>query len=275
MSGDFHPPSYWEARLRKSYTLEGVGHQRLGKHFNGWAYRARAHAFERALQLANIGRGINALDVGSGTGFYIKGWHRHGAASVAGADITSVAVEQLSLRWPSDTFARFDIGDELPDDHPVLRRGAFDAITIMEVLFHVVDEERFARALRNLASLLRPGGYLLWSDVFPHMANVRQTQGHFVSRPLEVSERVVRDAGLEIVRRLPMFTLLGYPEDTRGRLPRLAWSAMVAPAALFSPLGWPIGAALYPLDRWLTARRDEGPSTEIMICRKPTSGGDA
>ena len=33
--------------------------------------------------------------------------------------------------------------------------------------------------------------------------------------------------------------------------------------------GWGIGAALYPLDRVLTERRKEGPTTEIMICQKP------
>ena len=270
MTAEFQPQAYWEDRLRKSYSLAGVGHRRLGRHFNTWAYRARAHAFARALRLAKPVTRPDVLDVGSGTGFYIDAWHRHGAASVSGVDIASVAVTRLSQRWPADAFAQFDIGDELAAEHSFLRPNSFDAISVMDVLFHVVDGGRFACALANLTSLLRPGGFLFWSDVFPHATNVRQTRGHFVSRPLEVSERTVASAGLEVVRRLPMFTLLGFPEDTHGRLPRLAWSAMVAPAALYSPLGWGIGAALYPLDRLLTERRKEGPTTEIMICQKPT-----
>ena len=53
-----------------------------------------------------------------------------------------------------------------------------------------------------------------------------------------------------------------------ARLLRLAWTAMVAPAALGEPIGWALGAALYPLERALVRRLRESPSTELMVCRK-------
>jgi hypothetical protein len=64
-----------------------------------------------------------------------------------------------------------------------------------------------------------------------------------------------------------MFVLMNYPADTRSRLLRWAWTAMVAPAVLGEPLGWALGAALYPLERALVRVKRESPSTELMVCR--------
>jgi hypothetical protein len=43
---------------------------------------------------------------------------------------------------------------------------------------------------------------------------------------------------------------------------------MVAPAALAEPLGWLVGAVLYPVEILLTSAKAESATTEIMVCRK-------
>ncbi|HTL06445.1 MAG TPA: hypothetical protein VL241_11895, partial [Gemmatimonadales bacterium] len=88
------------------------------------------------------------------------------------------------------------------------------------------------------------------------------------SRPLAESERLVEAAGFEVVERVPMFVLMNYPADTTSRLARLAWTALVAPALVAEPLGWAVGALLYPLERGLLRVVRESPSTELMVCRK-------
>jgi hypothetical protein len=65
-----------------------------------------------------------------------------------------------------------------------------------------------------------------------------------------------------------MFVLMNYPADTTSRLARWAWTAMVAPAVLGEPLGWALGATLYPLERALVRLKRESPSTELMVCRR-------
>jgi hypothetical protein len=83
------PPSpfdnreYWEDRLRRHYSLAGVGYLRLGRRFNEWMYRVRGAVFDRMLDdlAGKAGRGArwsgaNVLDVGSGTGFYVERWLR-------------------------------------------------------------------------------------------------------------------------------------------------------------------------------------------------------
>lgn len=267
MTEPFDVRGYWEARLQRHYSLEGVGYLRLGRQFNHWMYRVRARVFARVARSLHLDwPTARVLDVGSGTGFYVDQWHRLGVPRVTGLDITDKAIEELTWRFPGDEFFREDVGRDWPSDSPLTTPG-FDAVSAMDVLFHIVDDRAYATAFVNLARALRPGGWLLWSDNFLRHGSERVM--HQASRSLAESEAAVRSAGLEIVRRVPMFVVMNYPADTRSRLLRWAWTAAVAPAALAEPLGWVVGAAMYPLELWLTSRKSEGPTTEIMVCRKP------
>lgn len=267
MTDPFRVRDYWESRLRQSYSLQGVGYQRLGTQYNKWMYRVRARVFQRVARSVGVDWSqARVLDVGSGTGFYVDQWHRLGVPKVAGVDITEVAVEQLRRKFSADEFEQLDVGKALPAHGSLLTaHPRFDAVSAMDVLFHIVDDAEYAQAFRNIASLLKPGGWFIWSDNFLRHGTERVT--HQVSRSLADSEAAVRQAGLQIVRRVPMFVLMNHPTDSRSRLARLAWTAMVAPAALAEPLGWLVGAALYPLDLALTNVRRESPTTEIMVCR--------
>lgn len=267
MTDSFDVRQYWERRLGEQYSLAGVGYLRLGRQYNAWMYRIRARVFSRLIRRLGVPvEDGEVLDIGSGTGFYVEQWRALGAARITGLDITQVAVEALGQRFPRDRFHRADIGRTLPADLP-LAPGSFTAASAMDVLFHIVEDTEYATALGNIAALLAPGGWFIWSDNFLRHGTERVT--HQASRSLADSERLVRAAGFEIVGRVPMFVLMNYPADTRSRLARFGWTAMVAPAALAEPLGWLVGAVLYPFERWLTATCRESWSTEIMICRKP------
>ncbi len=260
---------YWESRLREHYSLAGVGYLRLGRRFNEWMYRVRGEVFDRVVQAAGSRqqaagwRGSKVLDVGAGTGFYVDRWLRLGA-EVTGLDLTEVAVDELTRCFPAARFVRADIGRPL--NEVTLAPGSFDAVSAFDVLFHLVDDAAYARAFHNIAALLQPGGWFLWSDNFLRHPTERVT--HQVSRSLQESTRCLEAAGFAVVGRVPMFVLMNYPADTTSRLARWAWTAMVAPAALGEPIGWALGAVLYPLERALVRRLRESPSTELMVCRK-------
>ncbi len=270
----FNSGEYWERRLREHYTLAGVGYLRLGRRYNEWMYRVRGEVFDRVVAEIAAGkwgpgppghgwRGADVLDVGAGTGFYMERWIRFGA-QVLGMDFTPAAIEGLSIRFPGARLVQADIGGSL---EPIsVRMGSFQAVSAFDVLFHIMDDAAYARSFQNIASLLRPGGWLLWSDNFIRGGAVRAP--HQASRPLAESLRVVEAAGFEVLGRVPMFVLMNYPADSRSRLARWAWTAMVAPAMVAEPLGWLTGALLFPIERRLVRRVKESPSTELMVCRK-------
>src|SRR5829696_379446 len=225
-------------------------------------YRVRRHVFLRTLRPLVTPR-MRVLDVGSGTGFYIDRWHELGVSSVTGADLTETAVEQLRRRYPADRFVRFDVTEEGAPLEP----GSFELVSAMDVLFHVVDDQGFARAFETLFSLLAPGGHLVFSDNFVH--GPAQRARHQVSRPIEEIQAVVGAAGFEVVERRPMFVLLNAPVDSRSRLLGTTWHVLSSASARRNVLGAILGAVAYPLELGLLSRVREGPSTELMVCRRP------
>lgn len=268
--GHFDPRDYWERRLSERYSLDGVGWIGLGKRFNEWMYRVRRRVFLRTVApLAPHAARLRVLDVGSGTGFWVERWHELGVPRVTGADLTDTAVQQLRGRFPQDTFERFDVGSE---DVP-FAPGSFDAISVVDVLYHLVDDDRYERAFRNLFALLAPGGVLVFSENFLH--GPTQRAEHQVSRSLAAIEDVLRRTGFEIVLRRPVFALLNTPLDSDSTLLRRSWTLVTKVASRAELLGQLAGAALYPVELVAVGHLREGPSTELMVCRRPPTESDA
>lgn len=265
-TSDFDPGAYWEDRLTEQYTLEGVGWASLGEPLNRWMYRVRRHVFLREMRaLFASPADLKVLDIGSGTGFYVDCWHELGVPRVTGSDLTQVAVGNLRRRFPDDEFEQFDAGSH---ESPFGERR-FDAIGAFDVLFHIVDDERFLQALRNIHELLVPGGVFALSDNFVHGETMRGR--HQASRPLAEIEQALAQCGFAVERRRPVFVLLNTPVDSHSRFLHGWWKGLSIAASRSHALGGVLGAAAYPVEVAVTSRLREGPSTELMICRRPAS----
>jgi SAM-dependent methyltransferase len=267
---EFDPRAYWERRLGERFSLEGVGWIGLGPAFNGWMYRVRRRVFLRTLRPLLPGpESMRVLDIGSGTGFFIACWHELGVPALAGADITQTAVDQLRRRFPKDRFERLDLGStELP-----FEEASFDAISSIDVLYHIVDDARFRQAFANVFSLLVPGGVFVFSENFVHGPTVRGE--HQVSRSIGEVEAAVSAAGFEVLVRRPMFVLFDTPLDTSSRLLRAWWWLLSNAASRSNLLGGALGALAYPVELTLVSRLREGPSTEVVVCRRPAGSATA
>ncbi len=257
------PREYWEERLRSRFGLDGVGYAGLGRAYNEWLYRVRERVFLDTVRELAIDPGrATVLDIGSGTGFYVRLWRRLRARGVLGSDITETSVRALEQSFPETRFVRMDIGaDVVP-----LTPGSFDVVSAFDVLFHIVDDARFERALLNIAGLLRPGGLFLYSDNFLHGPAVRAA--HQVSRSLVDIERALHAAGLQPVRRRPVFVLMNSPVDSTSRLYRAGWALFERVLRRNQAFGALAGAVLFPVEILLLDLVCEGPSTEILVCRR-------
>lgn len=254
---------YWEERLRRHDGLHGVGYMGMGRRYNAWLYRVQRALFRRIVpSLERSWTGRDVLDVGAGTGFYLELWQELGAR-VTASDLTTTAVERLARVWAGVECMRLDIGTELP---PSLRTRRFDAISAFAVLFHIVDDARYARAFRNLGTLLRPGGWLLFSENCLHGA-VRRSRTQ-VSRRLDEILALAEAADLEIITRVPQFVLMNAPVDTRWPGIERGWRMGMRAVARSERAGAIAGAMLYPLELVLTRVVRDGPSTEVLVARK-------
>lgn len=259
----FDAKQYWETRLGSNPSLREVGYTLLGSRYNRWLYRLRKAVLRRQVAALKLDLAhASVLDIGSGTGFYINFWSELGAARVSGSDLTHAAVCHLHNYYPLSVVYELDIGGDLPSGVA----GPFDIVSAFDVLFHIIDDDRFNRAIRNITKLLRFDGLFFFTDLFLHHDTERSA--HYVSRSLHEVERAVAAAGLQIIDRRPVFVLMNQPLDTTSWIFRFLWRVAMYPVTKNDALGALLGAALYPLDVILTRMLAESPTTEIMVCRK-------
>ncbi len=263
----FQPTAYWEERLRANFDWKGVGFTSLGRNYNRWMYWLRRKVFLRAVHSIPLKwEAARVLDIGSGTGFYVDLWKQLGAQSVAGCDLTDFAVQRLRQTYPDEKFIQLDIGEKLTCEPP----ETYDAISAFDVLFHIVDDQRFAQAIANIHRLLSPGGWFLFSELFVHEETKRWE--HVVARSLDEVERTMTSVGFRIVSRKPAFALMNQPLDSRNRPYVFLWRVFSRVIQTSDFVGYLAGACLSPLDLYLTRVMRESPTTEIMICRKADGG---
>lgn len=93
---------------------------------------------------------LDIIDVGCGAGWLCQRLSAFGR--VTGTDLSHEVLERASKRSPA---VRFFAGDFMTLN---FGKEAYDVVVCLEVLSHVADQPAF---ISKLASLLRPGGYLM------------------------------------------------------------------------------------------------------------------
>jgi len=264
MSDAFDPKEYWEKRLSGNYDLHGVGLIEWGEGFNRWLYRVRRHSFLKTVRsMQKSWQDAHVLDVGSGTGFYLERWQELGAKEICGMDLTEVAVKQLQTKFPDVVIHQGDIGAETAPDLD----ADFDAISCMDVLFHIVDDEHYTHAFANISAMLKKDGLFIFSDSWLKGDDVHGV--HIVHRSRVHVQEALKQAGFEVVDVYPMFVLLNAPVDSHNPLLRFWWWGLYQIAARYHRVGGILAAAIYPLERLLLSMgRHDGPTTKVIVCRK-------
>lgn len=237
----------------------------MGTAYNFWLYRVRRRVFLRIVRSWGIRlNDAQVIDIGCGTGFYIQRWKELGVRTIVGIDLTRVSVETLRNRFPDERFYQLDIGG---DTLSPLEQSEYDAVSAFDVLFHIPSDQRYRAAMRNIYSLVRAGGWFVFSENFLHREAERTE--HQVSRSLSEITDLVHQAGFRIICRTPLFVLMNDPVDQPSTFLRHVWQVIFKPVCKANLLGMVWGAALYPWELLLTRYLKEGPTTEVMVCQKP------
>lgn len=203
----YEPEKYWQERLSRDFSLVGAGNLSAGIGYNQWLYKARTRALTKLLKRTEINaRGKRVLDIGVGNGFYVDYWKKKGAKSITGIDITEKSVSTLTTKYPEYDFIKADISSE-----ELILKGTFDIITAFDVLFHIIDEDKFEQAISNIRRLSHHQTKVLITDSFlksPHPARFHENY-----RTLKRYQGVLKEEGIEMVELVPVFYFMSTPID--------------------------------------------------------------
>jgi SAM-dependent methyltransferase len=268
--------AFWQQTLRSRFDLTGVGHGGYGPRYNEFLYRAKVRAILCALernQLSLLGKSV--LDIGCGTGVFTALTGDLGCGRYVGADVAPVVIERLEATYPQHTFVQLDIGAPPEGQSDVDRLGRFDTVLCLDVMYHVVDPQRFSQALENVWSFLEPGGHLLLNDSFWRKdlipgGTLEHRPGNVVPhvcfhRRLDYEKQLFLHDDFELLDMVPMYFLFnrpivgaGFPWTNR----RLSWHLRYR---VFEAV--PVLKGMLRLDGWLT-RVPSNPSLKLMVARK-------
>jgi SAM-dependent methyltransferase len=260
----FDAEQYWNDRHAQTDGLAGVGYLGL-RGLNDWMYRVRSRVLGRVLAPhAHRVRGGRVLDVGAGTGFALERLRAMSPRELVALDISEVACARLRERFLGLDVRSTNLATA--SDGEVGALGTFDAITAMDVLFHIVDDAAYQRTLERIARLLPPEGRFIFSENFLHGERGGNAWAQF--RTLAEIERALSGAGLVLECRVPVFVLMNQPVDSTSRALKASWSAISRIARRSTAASHLLGVALFPVERILTRVVREGPSTEIAVAKR-------
>ena len=257
--------AYWNNRYS---TIDATrsGHIDLPAEYNAWLYRRKQDQVRRAV--ARVGaslKGGRLLEIAAGSGAWMAFWEAQGVSGYLGIDLSERAVDGLRTRFPHHEFLQRDLND--------LRIGeavgfGYEFVSAIDVLYHVVDDARFRAVLADLATVLKPGGYLLIHDQF--LRGPAQEYGGYIRwRPETEFVSALEAAGFEVLYRRPTFFFMVQAADFTGwpaRAMRVLWDQLQRPAISRAPKF--AGATGYLVDTVICSVLTEGPAFNVMVCRK-------
>jgi SAM-dependent methyltransferase len=260
----FDAKAYWDKRY-DSIDASKSGHVDLPVEYNAWLYRRKQDHVAKALAAVRASlRGKRLLEIAAGSGAWMNFWQAEGVADYLGIDLSQNAIDDLRTRFPQNRFLQRDLNE------PGLAQAVgteYDCVSAIDVLYHVMDDDRFRALIKEIGDVTKPGGLLVIHDQFLH--GPARDHVYLRWRPLADYEDVLRNAGFEIIyRRATFFFMIqtvdmtGFWADTMDAL----WDRLVYPVIKRFPRL--AGAVGYVVDTLICAVVKEGPSMELMVCRK-------
>lgn len=170
----YSPKEYWTGLAESDHSGDRSGftavlHPNAPAWFNCLIDELQFRALRRALAIAKIPPGSRALDVGCGTGRWVRRYEAIGFRTT-GVDATA---GMLRLARGRGTSAPLVVGEAF---HLPFGDAAFDFVSDVTVVQHILPSLQ-PQALDEMMRVLRPGGRLILMEL------IRGKDAHVFSRP--------------------------------------------------------------------------------------------
>lgn len=264
---EYEASSFWNSRYQR-FDLTTSGHIDLPFAYNYWMYELKKKKVRTSVLRCFSSKRVaesKVMDLGCGTGIYVDMWKSLGVKDLVGLDISSVAVENLNEKYQEYRFHT----EDLSDSSLANKYGAksYDIVTAIGVLVHILDDEAFCRALKNMVDMLADDGLIVLVE---YLRKGPAQEGSYMKvRSLPWYKEVLKKVGLELVEQKPVYFFMGRPYDTQGRFsPFFFNTAFRWNRALIRRFPKFMGTTLYVFDSFITHFMTDGPSEEILVCKK-------
>ena len=270
-SDRFSPGEYWQRRVQGDIDLGVVGQRSLGRAYNEYIYKRRIDVLQDTLESIHVDPSLcNILDIGCGSGYYVNYWHTLGIRQLHGVDISADSVSKLQKLYPQYTFTQADITAE---DSAAQLAGKFSIITIFDVLYHITDNEKIRSLLRTVNAHLKPDGHVIIFDQL--CKHDYMLSPHVKFRSEQMFTGLLRQAGLAVIKKQPLFVFLAPPIYGNKYIDVLV-SGFYKILGYFMkashPLGNAMGRWVYHLDGVLRKANISTPNHALFLIQKSKSG---
>jgi 2-polyprenyl-3-methyl-5-hydroxy-6-metoxy-1,4-benzoquinol methylase len=201
---DYDAANYWDSRLGKyGDNLKGAGDEGKSHEDNVREYKQDENIFTGLVKKPELDfANISVMDIGCGTGFYTDILQRLGVKKYTGIDITDTLFAKHKENFGDYEFVKKDIATEKVE-------GKYDLIIMIEVLEHIVNDDKLSFAMENVKNCLAENGVFIISSIWKkgkkHMFYVRRWtldeikqrfEGYIFSEPTPF-----RSANIIIIRK--------------------------------------------------------------------------
>jgi hypothetical protein len=140
----------------------------------------------------------------------------------------------------------------------------FDIVSAFDVLFHIVDDQLYGNAWKNISNKVKKAGYFIFTE---NLFLAPKISTHIVFREREkLFEKLVHN--LKIGKIAPVFVLMNELIVTQSVLLKLWWKGVQTLLKFSSVSGNILGPKLFLIEGLLINIVSNGPSTHIIICKK-------
>jgi SAM-dependent methyltransferase len=170
---DYDAAGYWDTRLGKyGDNLKGAGDEGKSHADNVREYEQDEKIFSELVKKLELDfANISVMDIGCGTGFYTDILKRLGVKKYTGLDITDTLFAKHKENFADYEFVKKDITTEKVE-------GKYDLIIMIEVLEHIVNDNKLSFAMENVKNCLTDDGVFIISSIWDkgkkHMFYVRR-----------------------------------------------------------------------------------------------------
>lgn len=203
----YNTPNGWNERYRGNRGFGGAGTFAHSDKCNKYFYRSKFKALDRCLKVIGVDlRGKSVFDAAGGSGEFIDYFLNRGASQILVTDFAQTALDKVNRRHKKNprvstrllTLSSFWLN--LKDKNNSLI-DKYDFVFLMESVFLLETDDDLAQAIKNLASVLKTGGYLIMSDLFP--SHTIQENAYVVWRSKALFEYFLSRNGLFVVAYVP------------------------------------------------------------------------